>query len=101
MPELPEVQTIVDQLADKLVGKRIVGVEIRLPKIFQGDKKSVIGAKIRGVERRAKIILLHLDNDYTLAVHLKMTGQLIYGEVHSRKPFTVHGGKEPGPTVNS
>ncbi len=79
MPELPEVETIKNQLADRLIGKTIKDVQVRLPKIFYGDPKVVVGAKIVGVERRAKILLIKLSNKSAIAVHLKMTGQLVYG----------------------
>ncbi len=79
MPELPEVETIRTQLADKLIGRKIRDVEVRLPKIWQGDKKDVVGAKITDVQRRAKIVILKLDNGKYIVVHLKMTGQLVYG----------------------
>lgn len=78
MPELPEVQTIVNQLKEKLVGKTIKNVDVRMPKIFQGNTADVIDAKIIDVIRRAKIIFIRLSNDKYIAVHLKMTGQLIF-----------------------
>lgn len=80
MPELPEVSTIVEQLNDVLKGKTIVDVEIRLPKIFIGSRDQVLGSRILGVERKAKMIIVKLDNDLNLVVHLKMTGQLIYSD---------------------
>lgn len=79
MPELPEVETIRTQLADKLIGRKIVGVEVKLAKIFEGDKRKIIGQKIKDVRRRAKIIVIELENGFNLVVHLKMTGQLVYG----------------------
>lgn len=79
MPELPEAETIRTQLADKLIGRKIVGVDVRLPKIFEGNTKDIIGAKIVDVLRRAKIVILKLDNEKNIVVHLKMTGQLVYG----------------------
>lgn len=80
MPELPEVETIKMQLESRIVGRKILGVHIRLPKIFEGDPKVVIGATIIGVERRAKILVVKLSNNSAIAVHLKMTGQLVFGE---------------------
>lgn len=80
MPELPEVETIRTQLADKLIGRKIVGVEVRLPKIWEGNKDDVVGQKIKDVRRRAKIIIIELDNGKNIVVHLKMTGQLIYDD---------------------
>lgn len=80
MPELPEVETIRTQLADRLIGRTVVGVTVRMPKIFSGNKDDLVGQKIVEVVRRAKIIVVKLSNDKIMVVHLKMTGQLIYGE---------------------
>ncbi len=80
MPELPEVQTIVNQLKEVLVGKTITGIEVRLPKLWSGNKDEVVGAKILDVRRRAKMVIIQLDNGKNLVGHLKMTGQLIYGQ---------------------
>ncbi len=84
MPELPEVETIRTQLADRLVGKTILDVKVRLPKIFYGDPQVAIGAKIVDVQRRAKILIIKLNNNSAIAVHLKMTGQLVYGELKTK-----------------
>ncbi|TAK93176.1 hypothetical protein EPO05_07255, partial [Patescibacteria group bacterium] len=85
MPELPEVETIRTQLADKLIGRKIVGVDVRLPKIWEGDKSKIIGQKIKDVRRRAKILVIELENGMNIVVHLKMTGQLIYGEIKDKR----------------
>ncbi len=83
MPELPEVETIKRGLNKVLKGKEISKVDILWDKTVQPDsvlkfKKIVEGRKVLNLERRAKIILLYLDNDISLAIHLKMTGQLIF-----------------------
>lgn len=82
MPELPEVETIVRQLDRFLRGKQITAVAVNHPKIVGGKgvavKRALIGRKIVGVERRAKIVSVRLDNGRRMIVHLKMTGQLIY-----------------------
>jgi len=82
MPELPEVETIKNQLNRLIAGKKISGVDIFLPKIVKLDKnrfkKIVVGAKIEKLTRRAKILVVKLDNGWSLLIHLKMTGQLIY-----------------------
>ncbi|MEK7565813.1 MAG: DNA-formamidopyrimidine glycosylase family protein, partial [Patescibacteria group bacterium] len=80
MPELPEVSTIVAQLNEVLKGKTILDAEIRLQKLFIGDKKQIINKKILDVERRAKMIIIKLDNNLSIVIHLKMTGQLIYAD---------------------
>jgi formamidopyrimidine-DNA glycosylase len=80
MPELPEVETIRLGLIKHLVGHKIVDIEIRIPKLFAGNRNDVIGAKIIGLKRIGKGLIIELDNDFVLAVHLKMTGQLIYSD---------------------
>lgn len=80
MPELPEVETIRAQLADRLIGRTITDVEVRLPKVFHGNKNDIVGRKIVDVRRRAKIIILDLEGPKKLMVHLKMTGQLVFKE---------------------
>lgn len=78
MPELPEVETIRLGLQNKIVGLKITDIEVRVAKIFQGDPKEVIGSKIKNLRRRAKILIIDLDNGLTLVIHLKLTGQLVY-----------------------
>lgn len=78
MPELPEVETIRKGLEEYLVGKKIESVEVHLPKQLQGDPKDIEGATIEQVERFGKGLVITLSNGYCLAIHIKMTGQLIY-----------------------
>jgi formamidopyrimidine-DNA glycosylase len=85
MPELPEVETIVRGLNDYVVGRTIASSKINVEKLFRGDPSQLIGATISDVTRKGKIILIRLDNDMTLAIHLKMTGQLIWLDKDSEK----------------
>lgn len=78
MPELPEVETIKFGLQKYLIGKAIESVEVRLKKQLQGDTENIVGATITGVERYGKGLVISLSNGYCLAIHIKMTGQLIY-----------------------
>jgi formamidopyrimidine-DNA glycosylase len=78
MPELPEVETITKQLSRVLADKKIVGLSVLYGKSFQGKKTEVINQKVMTVTRRAKIIIIALENGKFLLFHLKMTGQLIY-----------------------
>lgn len=78
MPELPEVETLKLGLKKYLVGHTIEDVEVRLPKILSGDTNDIIGAKFADVKRYGKGLVLELDNGYALAIHIKLTGQLIY-----------------------
>jgi formamidopyrimidine-DNA glycosylase len=84
MPELPEVETIRTGLDGLLSGRRIVGVSSNssAPKSFPNARADVErfmkGARILGVRRRAKVLIIDLDSGYSLVVHLKMTGQLVF-----------------------
>ncbi len=82
MPELPEVETVRLGLARYLPGQKVLGVDFDNPKSFPNSQELVrqqlIGARIESVDRRAKVLLIRLSTGYTLLVHLKMTGQLVY-----------------------
>jgi len=78
VPELPEVETIRMELQKAITGRTIFGVEIRVPKLFHGDESKIIGKKIKKVNRRAKQIIIDVEGDNDLLIHLKMTGQLIF-----------------------
>lgn len=78
MPELPEVETIKRQLKDKIIGKKIIDIEVRKQKLFQGKVNDVVGSKIVGVDRRAKMLVIDLDNNKHMLFHLKMSGQVIF-----------------------
>jgi formamidopyrimidine-DNA glycosylase len=78
MPELPEVETIKLGLQKRLIGHKIEDVQVRVPKIFQGNPKDVIGATVTDIKRIGKGLIIELDSNYVLTVHLKMTGQLVF-----------------------
>lgn len=78
MPELPEVETIRRGLEEYLVGHTIQDIEVRMPKIVEGETQSILGAKVDGVRRFGKGLVIDLDNEHSIAVHIKLTGQLIY-----------------------
>jgi len=81
MPELPEVETIKNQLAEKIIGKKIEKVKIFLPKMVKTPlnafKRAILNSVINNIQRRAKLIIVDLSCGYSLLIHLKMTGQLI------------------------
>jgi formamidopyrimidine-DNA glycosylase len=87
MPELPEVETIRRGLERLLLGYTISGVEVRFGRIFHGDPSNVISAKITAVKRFGKGLLLDLDNDFSIAIHVKMTGQLIFKDAQTLREF--------------
>lgn len=92
MPELPEVETIARRLNTVLVGQKIMAVEVKRAKSWPQSSAPVIGQTISQVGRRAKIILIQLANELTLAIHLKMTGQLVVVDAHHQP---ISGGGHP------
>lgn len=82
MPELPEVETVRIGLERLLPGRTIEAVWHDWPKSFPNAPSDVerflLGAHIVVVKRRAKVLLIELSSKYSLVVHLKMTGQLVY-----------------------
>jgi formamidopyrimidine-DNA glycosylase len=82
MPELPEVETVRVGLARLIVGKKIAGVWHDWPKSFPNAAEDVeqflVGARVLEVKRRAKVLLIELDSKYSLVIHLKMTGQMVF-----------------------
>lgn len=82
MPELPEVETVKRGLETLIVGRVVKAVEHDTPKSFPNAPADVdtflVGSTITTIRRRAKVLLIDLSTDYTLVIHLKMTGQLVY-----------------------
>lgn len=95
MPELPEVETIVKGLKKAIVGKTIASLEILDEKRWQADSKIIINQKIVDVRRRAKTIIIDLKNSFSLFIHLKMTGQLIFRQSSSDNQKTSVAGGHP------
>jgi formamidopyrimidine-DNA glycosylase len=82
MPELPEVETISRGLARLLPGRVVASVDFDWPKSFPNAQADVdqflVGASVVKVARRAKVLLIELSSKYSLVIHLKMTGQLVF-----------------------
>lgn len=82
MPELPEVETVRRGLSLLIIGKKIKTASADSEKSFPNSTVDVseflVGASITNIRRRAKVLLIDLSTEYTLVVHLKMTGQLVF-----------------------
>ncbi len=82
MPELPEVETVRIGLKRLIVNKKIISETHDWDKGFPNATADVsqflIGSTVTDVRRRAKVLMIDLDSQYTLVIHLKMTGQLVY-----------------------
>lgn len=99
MPELPEVHTTVEGLKTVIIDKIIEDVwsdfykntahggrqNIKNKKYFEKFKKIVTGSKIKNLERIGKNILINLNNNHTVIVHMKMTGCLMYKKDKNEK----------------
>jgi formamidopyrimidine-DNA glycosylase len=93
MPELPEVETTAKILNNLVKGQKILAVwtdydspyfygknNIKDPKYFKKFSKEILGKKILKVWRRAKNVLIDIEDDKTILIHMKMTGHLLFGE---------------------
>jgi formamidopyrimidine-DNA glycosylase len=94
MPELPEVETIVRQLAGSIPGRRIRAVSVFRDDLLR-EPEDAFRAGLRGriiesVTRRGKNILLNLPEGHRLLVNLGMTGQLLFREEASREDAPPH-----------
>ncbi len=100
MPELPEVQTTASGLDRIIPGLVISDVwteynsayfhgsdNIKDPQYFKYFKKKIKNTKIIRVTRRAKNVLIHLSNNHTILIHMKMTGHVMYGNYNRKDPF--------------
>jgi len=101
VPELPEVQTVVnDLMAAGLIGQMITDVHIRWPGSVAGlepdiFRETLVGRRIETIRRRAKFIVWQLDNHLKMLTHLRMTGRFhvatpdaAYGK-HDHVAFTI------------
>lgn len=83
MPELPEVETVRRGLALKMTGRRIVEAELRRQDLRRPFPpmlaRTLTGAKIGRLARRGKYILIELDDNGTLLLHLGMSGRITAG----------------------
>ncbi len=97
MPELPEVHTTATGLQKVLPHLAITDVwtdyggpyhkgksNIKDTAFFKKFKSHVVGKKVTSVTRRAKNVLIHLSSGYTILVHMKMTGHLLYGKYEKK-----------------
>jgi len=81
MPELPEVETIRNELSHHIIGHTITGITlfwegiVRQPTLEEFNSR-IIGETITGVGRRGKYLFFSLTSGQTLVIHLKMTGSL-------------------------
>ena len=90
MPELPEVETIKNEVAPYAVGRKILAVDVlwdgmvKQPAVKDFIKK-ITGRKITGLSRRGKYLFFHLDQgEDVMVMHMKMTGSLLINPENSK-----------------
>ena len=88
MPELPEVETVRRGLTSLIIGRSVTAVVHDTPKSFPNDPQPVasfmVGATVTEVRRRAKVLMIDVSTNYTVVIHLKMTGQLVFVDDKTR-----------------
>ena len=89
MPELPEVETVKNELSPYVIGRHITGVTlfwegiVRQPSAEEFHSR-IIGQEITGITRRGKYLIVGLSSGDVLIIHLKMTGSLLVNQDSSQ-----------------
>ena len=100
MPELPEVETVRRGLRPVMEGRRIARADVRRPDLRwpfpERMAERLTGARVNGIGRRSKYLLLELDTGETLIVHLGMSGRMLVGD-QMLGEFHHDVGAGPGP----
>jgi len=91
MPELPEVETIKNELLPHVIGRQITGVTLEWDGIIRHPsaaefRSRVIGQEISGITRRGKYLIFSLSSGTLLVMHLRMTGSLLISQDSSQPP---------------
>lgn len=105
MPELPEVETVRRTLEPCCQGEKIVELHLLHPDVLLGGslaevKKAILGKKILGISRQGKYLIVNLEENLHLVLHLRMTGRFVLAEAedpivkHTHVIFKLSNGKE-------
>jgi formamidopyrimidine-DNA glycosylase len=91
MPELPEVETVKNQLSPHIIGRTILKVTLLWDRMVKGQDagefvRDIAGQKILDIKRHGKYLILPLDSGDKLIIHLKMSGSLILGKNDTEPP---------------
>ncbi len=82
MPELPEVETVKRGLNKLIIGKKVIAethdYEVNFPNKKELVEQFLIGARVKLARRKGKLLIIDFDSDYSLMIHLRMTGQVIF-----------------------
>ncbi len=91
MPELPEVETIKNELAPHVLEHTFTGITLLWDGIVKAPsieefRSRLVGRKITGLSRHGKYLVLNLTGDDSLVIHLKMSGSLLLSRDSSEPP---------------
>ena len=91
MPELPEVETVKNELSPYIIGRCVTGVTLLWEGIVKEPsaeefRSRLIGQRITGITRRGKYLIVSLSSGDLLIIHLKMTGSLLVNQDSSEPP---------------
>ena len=89
MPELPDVAVYVERLAAFVIGQPLLGIRLPSPfvlRTYAPAPKELVGAKVTGVERLGKRIILALEDDRFIVIHLMIAGRLRWKEPAAKLP---------------
>jgi formamidopyrimidine-DNA glycosylase len=97
MPELPEVDAVCRRLQEQSAGRTVLNARILRPQTTkpysqQSVVRRVAGRRIEAVTRRAKNVLIQMDEGLTLRIHLGMTGNL-WVDNPANRPARVRGNR--------
>lgn len=95
MPELPEVETIRLGLQKKIIGLTIKDIEVLAPKSLIGNPQNIQGKKVLEIRRFSKLLSIDLTSNISLAIHLKMTGQIIVQSAKGKGERLIGGHPTP------
>lgn len=92
MPELPEVETVVLGLQERMVGREIRSVQLNRPDLRipfpPFFEETLEGKRITDVTRRAKYMLFHLEGGHKVLAHLGMSGTMRFAREDEYEPRT-------------
>jgi formamidopyrimidine-DNA glycosylase len=92
LPELPDVNVYVEAIASRVSGKTLVGVRLGNPfvlRTFSPPLRELAGAKVANVSRLGKRIVLELEGERFVVIHLMIAGRL-----HWKEPSAKLAGKQ-------
>lgn len=99
MPELPEVETMRRIVERELIGRHLVSLDLRLPKLLRGSPlptlTPLVGRSVVGARRRAKVLVVDWSDGLSLLAHFKLAGQLAVLRPDGRRVVAGHPVPDP------